>query len=1592
MKRGEITSVDPKHVANSIMKKFRRLKTVFSHSSNDEEAFYSCQVYHVIYDQTGDYIITGGNDKLIKIFDAKSLKILKTLRGHSSELAILTMSSNNEFIVSSGENGEIRVWAFPSGQPVAVLNENKGKDITSLTVQEELMHDGQLKSFQICTSPTNGLFIYEDLSFIHNEGLVCQDQKHYKLRGYAKYTRNEVGFTAEEIHPKNGLLATFALDGNIYIWDRLRDLFKHNRDPTWTTPIQKITGVGNEFARSKEFVNWSPDGKCLLNISDDTMRYYQFDFEKKIFLKYFEMVNKDDIHHRRKNVDKMALNAWSNQGKFGISCFNTSTTLHGEHMPINTKLYFYNTSLGKIQHMINGENTSLNLKTNFQFIEAHPLFEQFCLTGDHEGQVIVWNCITGTALNMFLERGVHINFPLINLPVVDCKFSPCGKFFVTSTIYGCFSLYGYGHEVNFLHQPYEQFFSRDSEFYSINEQTGEVLDVNGQKWDHTETGFQCNLQWCQYESFPEENTEENVQKWISRQFFKNKIFYGRYAEHEEQMRHEISQFMKKEKKRHWEYIVKIKEQKGIPIGHYDREVYEMERKKIIFGSNNTANQTVLVLNSKTGTLQEPQNPAETLNNSFTSRDLGTSETQQVINYNMSQQNSLTQNSYNLNLEANYIGSTSYINSSIQLQQQQLNVNAVSNDNLNLVVEYWDDRIKTSYQNYQSTHLKKCDLLLNSSINNDQNTSIVDKNKAALNSKRRNRLIISSEENSQQSGTESEKQSESPEFERKKPGRRGRPRKNIDEHYKSENEFEDSEKSFINDDDEDEIDDDSDLDNDDYDLTRTNNRRLQRNKRRKGLRQKKPYGYDYNNPYNDSNNQRSTRLSKRNNDRSVGNQRKRSYNYEEFDEENYGGSHLRTRTKVKMEEHNNGYSKNQLNEESDFSGEAYNCFRCMEANARQACVNFEICGKAFHEKCGEVRGKYYSNDFYCFECLVNHISKKDLEKGPQNQYSFEGKNCEREWQDILYDDPDNLQPQIGDQYYFIPQAYECFISRFFDIINFADNPFEAKQGTSNYLADYPKEDLRNQLKNGGNSTYATRNHQKKSGDNSGAKNSYESQNKVHEEDSDDRPVTIWPFETSEDLHHYEKLIEVIDVAYEFPRPRTKGIEKKYEKYRTIFICLKMKVINIDNKDKSNNSIFDSIKNSVCKNLDVSKEEQVFYLRYFPTSDEPKFLVPKNLYEKSIGSLLSYKPHANQQFEDETLIYDDRECYEDSFPYTYFRSVRVRSSPQAAQQQNQMITRRSEREKFGESEVFSPWEQEFTMQQVEHSQRRKKKEDLNVSNQDAELILLNQSDREVMEVFSEGLKKFIEKYNDYFVIFFDRVNTDEHQTYLDFIKVEMYLEKIQKRLKGSYYHSVRSLIADMTLIKVNAFLFNEQTSQVCYRSQLFVDMLISLLNGDMKKLGEFDAIVQEDLQMYAVKTGGNFARKFRKRENGEDTAGDEGYVKNQYEQSGQGDYCKSNQNYKSSRLRHKAISENTNQSQNENQSQNQIIQRNPSMPGGDIRIRNFAEEDNEEKHGRNLRKRRSGCEVSATGTRGPMSKSSLKDNMYSDLDEEIEVNNF
>jgi len=144
-----------------------RLHTVYSHYSaatNDANSM----VYHVIFDQTGDYILTASVDGLVKIFD-KQLQLQTTIRGHKRDISILDMSSDNRFVVSADEGGIVRVWEFPTGECVAVLTEQEGHNITTLTLHTETVDDPSpdtpWKSFLITSSATYGLLIYEEKSF-----------------------------------------------------------------------------------------------------------------------------------------------------------------------------------------------------------------------------------------------------------------------------------------------------------------------------------------------------------------------------------------------------------------------------------------------------------------------------------------------------------------------------------------------------------------------------------------------------------------------------------------------------------------------------------------------------------------------------------------------------------------------------------------------------------------------------------------------------------------------------------------------------------------------------------------------------------------------------------------------------------------------------------------------------------------------------------------------------------------------------------------------------------------------------------------------------------------------------------------------------------------------------------------------------------------------------------------------------------------------------------------------------------------------------------------------------------------------------------
>ena len=65
----------------------------------------------VAYSPDGSYIISGSNDRTIRIWDAKTgASVGKPLEGHTDSVRSVAYSSNGQRIVSGSSDGTIRVW------------------------------------------------------------------------------------------------------------------------------------------------------------------------------------------------------------------------------------------------------------------------------------------------------------------------------------------------------------------------------------------------------------------------------------------------------------------------------------------------------------------------------------------------------------------------------------------------------------------------------------------------------------------------------------------------------------------------------------------------------------------------------------------------------------------------------------------------------------------------------------------------------------------------------------------------------------------------------------------------------------------------------------------------------------------------------------------------------------------------------------------------------------------------------------------------------------------------------------------------------------------------------------------------------------------------------------------------------------------------------------------------------------------------------------------------------------------------------------------------------------------------------------------
>ncbi|KAL2507578.1 WD40/YVTN repeat-like-containing domain [Forsythia ovata] len=103
--------------ASTMVQKMQNVKKLRGHRD---------AVYCAIFDHCGRYVITGSDDRLVKIWSMETAFCLASCRGHEGDITDLSVSSNNAVVASASNDYSIRVWRLPDGLPISVLRGHTG--------------------------------------------------------------------------------------------------------------------------------------------------------------------------------------------------------------------------------------------------------------------------------------------------------------------------------------------------------------------------------------------------------------------------------------------------------------------------------------------------------------------------------------------------------------------------------------------------------------------------------------------------------------------------------------------------------------------------------------------------------------------------------------------------------------------------------------------------------------------------------------------------------------------------------------------------------------------------------------------------------------------------------------------------------------------------------------------------------------------------------------------------------------------------------------------------------------------------------------------------------------------------------------------------------------------------------------------------------------------------------------------------------------------------------------------------------------------------------------------------------------------------
>jgi WD40 repeat protein len=287
-------------------------------------------IWRLQYFPDGSKIVTGSDDKTLKIWDAHTGVLIRTLSYHDGKVTAIAVSHNNQFIASGGADNTVKIWNVNNGQCARTI-------ITNLWYHSAIAFSPDDSQIAVSTWYTNqqggeiriwnvntGAFIRE-YPTIEVYDLLWSNTGNYLLSGNVAgqaqlwsvsssallytFSRYSVNIASISFSPQYKYFVVAYVNGSLCIWNTINRQFIGEYNCTATLLS----------------VDWSHDGRYLLTgYVEGQIRIWSVDFDGDGLLDFLD----NDIDG----------DGWNNtiELEAGTDPYNTTnwpSDIDGDHIP-----------------------------------------------------------------------------------------------------------------------------------------------------------------------------------------------------------------------------------------------------------------------------------------------------------------------------------------------------------------------------------------------------------------------------------------------------------------------------------------------------------------------------------------------------------------------------------------------------------------------------------------------------------------------------------------------------------------------------------------------------------------------------------------------------------------------------------------------------------------------------------------------------------------------------------------------------------------------------------------------------------------------------------------------------------------------------------------------------------------------------------------------------------------------------------------------------------------------------------------------------------------------------------------------------------